>query len=304
MNKIIVIAGPTASGKSQLGIQLAKKLNTEIISCDSMQVYKEMNIGTAKPTLEEMEGIKHHMLDVVSPNEDFNVVKYIEMTKKIIEDMLSKNMIPILVGGTGLYVEALIYNIEFSDTYIDAKYREELSKFAKTNGNEALYERLKEIDIEYAKKIHINDTKRIIRALEVYHQTGKTITEYNLMSKNKKSPYDFYLFGINVDRQKLYDDINKRIDVMLDKGLVDEVKGIYEKYDMFPTAMQGLGYKEVKQYLQNECTYDEMLEKLKMETRRYAKRQLTWFRRYENMVWLDKEKMNIDKMVEYIIANI
>ncbi len=302
--KVIVIGGPTASGKSQLGIQLAKRLDTEIISCDSMQVYKEMNIGTAKPTNQEMSGIKHYMIDVVAPNEEFNVVKYVQMVRPIIQEILSRNKIPIIVGGTGMYVEALIYNIEFSDSNIDNNYRKELLEISKKEGNEKLYEKLEQIDAEYAKKIHINDTKRIIRGLEVYQQTGKTVTYYNSLSKLNESPYDFYIFGINIDREKLYQGINERIDNMLNNGLVEEVRDIYNKYKQFPTAMQGLGYKEVVQYLKNEYSYEQMVEKLKMETRRYAKRQLTWFRRYANMIWFDKEKMSMNEMIDAIMSGL
>lgn len=275
-------------------------LDTQIVSCDSMQVYKQMDIGTAKPTKQEMEGITHHMIDVVYPNEDFNVLKYTKMTKDILNNIISKNMIPIIVGGTGLYVEALIHNLQFSEGKIDNEYREELLTISKNEGNEKLYEMLKQVDMEYANKIHINDTKRIIRGLEVYKNTGHTMTYYNSISKQKESEYDFYLFGINMEREKLYEKINKRVDIMLAQGLVEEVKNIYNQYNEFPTAMQGLGYKEVVEYLKNECTYEQMVEKIKIETRHYAKRQLTWFRRYEQMQWLDSNQMDTQQMAEYI----
>lgn len=283
-----------------MAIQLAQNINAEIISCDSMQVYKEMNIGTAKPSIKERNDIPHYMLDVVYPNEDFNVVKYIQMTKPIIDDIISRGKIPIIVGGTGLYVEALVYNIEFSECVIDHEYRNELEEISKREGNEKLYNELKTIDPNFASKISVNDKKRIIRGLEVYHQTGNTMTYYNNQSKRKESLYDFYLFGIVEDRKKLYERINSRIDSMLETGLVDEVKALYTKYNEFPTSMQGLGYKEVVAYLNNEYSYDEMVEKLKMDTRRYAKRQLTWFRRYSNMVWFDKENISIDNMISSI----
>lgn len=298
--KVIIIGGPTASGKSKLALELAQKIDGEIISCDSMQVYIDMDIGTAKPTKEDMQKVKHYMIDIVKPNESFNVVQYINMVKLIIEDVLKRNKVPILVGGTGLYIESLINNIEFVESENDYEYRKELEEFSKDNGNEILYKKLLDIDPEFANSIHVNDTKRIIRGLEVYRKTGNTITYYNKKSREKESPYTFYLFGIIEDREKLYERINKRIDKMLENGLVNEVERIYKKYNNFPTAMQGLGYKEVVSFLNNKYSYEEMVEKLKMETRRYAKRQLTWFRRYKDMVWLDKEKMAIDDMVEQI----
>lgn len=283
-----------------MAIQLAQNINSEVVSCDSMQVYKEMNIGTAKPTIEERKNVPHYMLDVVYPNEDFNVVKYIEMAIKIINNIISRGKIPIIVGGTGLYVEALVYNIEFSECVIDYEYRAKLEEVSKIEGNEKLYNELKRIDPDFASKISVNDKKRIIRGLEVYHQTGNTMTYYNNQSKRKESPYDFYLFGITEDREKLYERINSRVDTMLEKGLVDEVKMLYAKYSEFPTSMQGLGYKEVVAYLNNEYSYEDMIEKLKMDTRRYAKRQMTWFRRYPNMIWFDKKDMSIDNMINDI----
>lgn len=298
--KIIIIGGPTASGKSNLALKLAQKINGEIISCDSMQVYRQMDIGTAKPTQEDMQIVKHHMIDIVNPDERFDVVRYIKMVKPIIEDILKRNKVPIFVGGTGLYVESLINNIEFAESENDYEYRKELEEFSKVNGNEDLYNRLLNIDPEFAQNIHINDTKRIIRGLEVYHKTGNTMTYYNEKSREKESPYKFYLFGIIEDREKLYERINNRVDKMLENGLIDEVKNIYQAYNNFPTAMQGLGYKEVVSYLNDEYTYEEMVEKLKMETRRYAKRQFTWFRRYKDMVWLDREGMSLNDMINEI----
>ena len=298
--KVIIITGPTASGKTSLSIELAKKINGEIICADSMQVYRKMNIGTAKPTLEEMEGIKHYMLDVVDPDEEFNVVKYKQLAEKCIEEIFKKGKVPILVGGTGLYVESLIKNIKFSESNIDNEYREKLTKLANENGNDYIYNMLKEIDPISCQRIHLNDTKRIIRALEVYEQTGKTITQHNEESLQELK-YQYILFGIDMDREILYDRINKRVDIMLEVGLIEEVKDIYNSYKCFPTAMQGLGYKEVVQYLENDISYEEMIEKLKMETRRYAKRQLTWFRRYKDMIWLNREKLNINEMLDIII---
>ncbi len=298
--KVIVIVGPTASGKTGLSIELAKKINGEIISCDSMQVYKEMNIGTAKPTIEEMQGIKHYMFDVVRPDEEFNVAKYKQMAQTCIEEILQKGKTPIIVGGTGLYVESLIYNIEFSETKIDYKYREELEDIAKEKGNEEIYNMLKKIDIDITNKIHLNDTKRIIRALEVYHQTGKNMTYHNEHSRKNETKYEFMIYGLTMDREKLYNRINQRVDIMLNQGLIEEVKEICQKYKSFPTSMQGLGYKEVVKYLNNEYSYDEMIDILKMETRRYAKRQLTWFRKYNNLIWLNADELKKQEMIEKI----
>ena len=302
--KVIIIAGPTASGKTGLSIKLAKKINGEIVSSDSMQIYREMNIGTAKPTVEEMDGIKHYMFDVVYPNEEFNVVKYKKMAEQAIDEILEKGKTPIVVGGTGLYIEALVNNIEFSETVIDEKYRNELQKIADEEGNEKIYNMLKEIDEEACEKIHLNDTKRIIRALEVYKQTGKTITYHNKISKLNDTKYDYYIYGLTMNREKLYDRINQRVDIMLEQGLVYEVKNICSKYEKFPTAMQGLGYKEVVKYINGEYSYDEMIDVLKMETRRYAKRQLTWFRRYKNLKWLNFDELTSDKMIDIICNDI
>ncbi|MBE5821210.1 MAG: tRNA (adenosine(37)-N6)-dimethylallyltransferase MiaA [Clostridiales bacterium] len=302
--KVVIIAGPTASGKTGLSIKLAKQINGEIVSCDSMQIYKEMNIGTAKPTIEEMDGIKHYMFDVVYPNEEFNVAVYKEMAEKCINEILEKGKTPILVGGTGLYIEALINNIEFAETEIDEKYRNELEKLAKEQGNEVIYNMLKEVDPKACEKIHINNTKRIIRALEVYKQTGKNITYHNEMSKQNEAKYEYLLYGLTMDREKLYERINIRVDIMLKDGLIKEVEEITNKYNSFPTSMQGIGYKEVQKYLKNEYTYDEMIEILKQETRRYAKRQLTWFRRYDNLTWLDWDKLSQDEMIQKICEDL
>ncbi len=295
--KVIIIGGATASGKSSLAMKLAKELNTEIISCDSMQVYREMNIGTAKPSIEDMNSVKHYMIDIINPDEDFNVVKYVSMVNPLIEDILSRNKIPIIVGGTGLYVEALMNNIDFSEKSIDLDYRKEMEKVAKEKGNEEIYNMLKEIDIDSANRLNINDTKRIIRALEVYHTTGQTITYYNSISKNKDSKYDFILFGIDVPREELYQRINDRVDKMLEKGLVNEVKEIYNKYSKFPTAMQGLGYKEEIRYLKEEITLEEMIELIKKETRHYAKRQITWFKAYKSIIWLSPQS-SIEEIIQ------
>ena len=285
--KVIVICGPTASGKTALSIELAKKINGEIISADSMQIYKDMNIGTAKPKQEEMQGIKHYMLDYVSPEERYSVAQYKKDAKKAIKEILSKGKTPIIVGGTGLYVDSLIYEIEYNDIKIDEKYRKELEDIAEQQGLETLYKMALEIDPVAMKKISSNDRKRIIRVLEIYKSTGKTKTEQEKESRKNPVEYNYKIFAINRDREDLYQRINKRVDIMIEQGLIEEVNTILEKYKKFPTAMQGLGYKEVVDYLNGKYTKEEMIEKIKMETRRYAKRQLTWFRKNKQTIWLD-----------------
>ena len=285
--KVIVICGPTASGKTALSIELAKKIDGEIISCDSMQIYKDMNIGTAKVTENEMQGIKHYLVDWVSPDTRYSVADYKIDAEKAIENIISKGKIPIIVGGTGLYVDSLIYGIEYPEIEFDEEYRRKLEKEADEDGLENLYNKAKEIDEQAMQKISINDRKRIIRVLEIYHATGKNKTEQEIESRKKEVKYDYKIFAINMDREKLYERINIRVDKMIENGLIQEVENLQKKYKHFPTAMQGLGYKEVVEYLQNEITKDEMIEKIKQESRRYAKRQLTWFRKNKQTIWID-----------------
>lgn len=286
--KVIVICGPTASGKTKLSIEIAKKINGEIVSADSMQIYKEMDIGTAKPTIEEMQGIKHYLLDFVSPDKRYSVADYKKDAINAIDEIIEKNKVPIVVGGTGLYINSLIYGIEYPEIEIDIKYRNELERTAdEPDGLRKLYEMAKKIDEEAIKNISPNDKKRICRILEIYHSTGKTKTQQEIESRKNGPKYDYIVYGLNMDRDKLYDRINKRVDIMIQDGLIEEVKNVASKYKEFPTAMQGLGYKEVLEYLNGDTTKEEMIEKIKMETRRYAKRQLTWFRRYETIKWID-----------------
>ena len=242
MNKptVIVIAGPTASGKSKLAVNLAKRINGEIVSADSMQIYKDMNIGTAKISTQEMEGIKHYMIDFVMPDERYSVSAYKKQAEKCIDEILSKDKTPIVCGGTGLYINSLIYGIEFNEEKIDEDYRNELNSIAEQEGLEDLYNKAVKIDPEAMKKISKNDKKRIIRVLEIYHKTGKTKTQQDIESRKKEVKYDYKVFAINMDRSILYDRINKRVDIMMEEGLIGEVKEILEKYDKFPTAMQGL----------------------------------------------------------------
>ena len=287
--KVIVICGPTASGKTALSIELAKKINGEIISADSMQIYKDMSIGTAKPTVEEMQGIKHYLIDFVSPDERYSVAQYKQDAKKAIKEILEKGKTPIIVGGTGLYIDSLIYEIDYNDIKLDENYRKKLEKIAEKEGLERLYQEAEKIDPDAMKKISQNDKKRIMRVLEIYHSTGKTKTQQELESRKNPVEYDYRIFAINWDREKLYQRINKRVDIMIEKGLIEEVNQILNKYKKFPTAMQGLGYKEVVDYINGKYTIEEMIEKIKMETRRYAKRQLTWFRKNKQTIWIEGE---------------
>ncbi len=287
--KVVVIVGPTASGKTALSVELAKKIDGEIISSDSMQIYKDMNIGTAKVTKEEMQNIKHYLVDFVSPEERYTVSDFKKDSEKAIKEILSKGKTPIVVGGTGLYVNSLIYGIDYQDMEFDENYRNELIKKAETpEGLEQLYNEAKKIDPQAMEKISFNDKKRIMRVLEIYKATGKTKTEQEILSKQREVEYDFKVFGITLDREKLYDKINRRVDIMIEQGLENEVKNLITKYSKFPTAMQGLGYKEVVQFFEGRLTREEMIEKIKQESRRYAKRQLTWFRRNKEIIWLER----------------
>lgn len=298
--KVIVICGPTASGKTSLSISLAKKINGEIVSCDSMQIYKEMDIGSAKPTVEEMQEIKHYLVDFVSPEKRYSVSEYKEDASKAIEEIINKGKTPIIVGGTGLYLNSLIYNIQYNEMEVDLNYRRELEKEAEEYGLEVLYNRAKEIDPEAMEKVSANDKKRITRVLEIYNATVRNKTELEKKSR-KEVPYNYLIFGINMERSILYDRINKRVDIMLEQGLIEEVKNLINKYSNMPTAMQGLGYKEVKEFLDGNISKEEMIEKIKMETRRYAKRQITWFKRIENIIWLDglnKTEENVNSIME------
>lgn len=302
--KVIVIVGPTASGKTALSIELAKKIDGEIISCDSMQIYKDMNIGSAKPTIEEMQGIKHYMIDIAEPTERFSVAEYKKRSEEAIDEILQKGKVPIIVGGTGLYANSLIYNIEYNEIMLDEEYRKNLMKIAETEvGLATLYEKARIIDPVAMEKISSNDKKRIIRVLEIKHSTGKNKTELELESRKNEVKYEYKVFAINMPREILYDRINKRVDIMIENGLIDEVENIIEKYKEFPTAMQAIGYKEIVMYLKGELTKQEAIEKIKQESRRYAKRQITWFKKIENIKWIDglKDKDENIKFIQDVI---
>lgn len=300
--KVVVIVGPTASGKTALSIELAKRINGEIISSDSMQIYKDMDIGTAKVTKEEAQGIKHYLIDIISPEERYTVSDFKKDAEAAIKEILEKGKVPIVVGGTGLYVDSLIYGIEYQEMNFDESYRDELMKIAETEeGLIKLWDEANSIDPQAMLKISKNDKKRIIRVLEIYKATGKTKTEQEILSRQKGVEYDYKVFCVNMDREKLYERINKRVDIMIDAGLENEVRNLLEKYSKFPTAMQGLGYKEVVEYFDGKITRDEMIEKIKQESRRYAKRQLTWFRKNKETIWIDSMqdmKNKIDIILE------
>jgi len=294
---LIVITGPTASGKTALSVELAKRLDGEIVNADSMQIYKYMDIGTAKPDMEERQGIPHHLIDIVNPDESFSVARYCECAKEVIDDIHKRGKIPVMVGGTGLYVDSLVNNIQFSEIEPDEDYRMEMENLADQKGNQYIYNMLLDIDPEGASKIKVADRKRVIRALEVYHLTGKTITWHNQQSRSVPSPYNTTMFAIDVDREALYDKINRRVDIMVKNGLVDEVKKILDmgiKKDT--TAMQAIGYKEIAEYLQGVITLEEAIDKIKQGSRRYAKRQLTWYRRNEKINWVK----NIDEVMRIL----
>jgi len=291
MEPVIVIVGPTASGKTGVSIELAKLINGSIISADSMQVYKYMNIGTAKPDEAEKSGITHYMLDVVEPDEDFSVARYRQMALECIEEIVRQKKRPVVVGGTGLYINSLIHNISFSETIRDEELREELKREAEEKGNKYLHDKLKEVDPEAAARIHENDVKRVIRALEVYKHTNLPISKHNQLSRLEPPAYNYIIFGLNWDREKLYERIEKRVDAMLEAGLVDEVKSLIQMgYDLGNTARQAIGYKEVLKYLRGEYSFEETKYILKRDTRRYAKRQLTWFRHLQGINWIEMDE--------------
>lgn len=293
---MVILTGPTAVGKTALSIELAKKINGAIISADSMQVYKYMDIGSAKIMPEEMQNIKHYLVDELLPTDEFHIVKFQEMAKAALEEIYSDGKIPIIVGGTGFYIQGLLYDIDFSKQDADYEYRMELEAFAKEHGAKALHERLRKIDPVSYETIHANNIKRVIRALEYYHLSGKPISEHNEQERQKESPYHFAYFVLNDDRKNLYDRIEKRIDIMLEQGLLEEVTGLKQMgchKDM--VSMQGLGYKEILAYLDGECSLEEAVDLLKKETRHFAKRQLTWFRRERDVIWFDKSKYSYDE---------
>lgn len=300
--KAIVVVGPTASGKTSLGIHIAKKYNGEVISADSMQIYKEMSVSTAKPTIEEMDGIKHHLIDFLGVTETYSVSDYCRDAKKVFDDIVSRGKMPVIVGGTGLYIDSFITNTKFLDNAHSDDIRNKLQSQAEIEGIANLYARLKDIDPAAAEKIHPNNSVRIIRALEVYETTGKTITQQTEASHNEEPFIDPLYIGINYfDRDILYDRINRRVDIMLENGLLEEAGNLFsDKYSK--TAVNSIGCKEMKPYLDGDATLPECIEKLKTSTRHYAKRQLTWFRRNEAVNWVYPDTQSSDELYNHVDA--
>ena len=286
MNRVIVICGPTASGKTALAVELAKIYDGEVVSADSMQIYTDMDIASAKPTAEEQQGIPHHLVGFLDPSESFSVAEYVRLCDERVRDILSRGKTPIICGGTGLYISSFVDNLTFDDSEQDFSFREEMRKYAEEHGNAALLEKLREIDPETAGTLHENNVGRVIRALEVYHTTGHTISEAKAMSRQSPSPYEFVMIALDFDdREMLRDRINRRVDDMVRRGLSDEARRCFEQPER-PTAAQAIGCKELYPYFRGERPLEECIEELKLRTRQYAKRQMTWFRRDERIVHL------------------
>ena len=298
MKPLVILTGPTAVGKTNLSIGLAKRINGEIISADSMQVYRKMDIGTAKIMPEEMDGVPHHLIDVLDPKEPFNVVLFKELATKAMDDIYARGRIPVIVGGTGFYIQAVLYDIHFDENDDDKSYRTYLEQLAEKHGNLCLHQMLEKVDPASAAAIHYNNRKRVIRALEFYKETGIPISEHNEKESKRISPYNFEYFVLNDARSKLYDRIDRRIDIMLEAGLLDEVKLLVsEGYSRELVSMQGLGYKEIIDYIQGRCTLDEAVYTLKRDTRHFAKRQITWFKREKHVTWVDKSEYDSESEI-------
>ena len=293
---MIILTGPTAVGKSALSVELAKKINGAVISADSMQVYRHMDIGSAKITPEEMQGVTHYMIDELEPDEEFHVVRFVTMAKEYLKEIYADGKIPIIAGGTGFYIQALLYDIDFTEQQCDETYRRQLEDLAREHGAEYLHGMLREVDPASAEAIHANNIKRVIRALEFYHLSGKKISEHNETERQKQSPYNFAYFVLTDERTKLYERIDRRVDAMMEAGLVEEVKKLKSMgCSRAMVSMQGLGYKEILAYLDGECTLAEAVYIIKRETRHFAKRQLTWFKRERDVIWLDKQAFGYDE---------
>ena len=303
--KLLVLGGPTAVGKTELSIKLAKELKGEIISADSMQIYKYMNIGSAKVTEQEMDGIKHHLIDVIEPNVPFSVADFKEYGEIALKNILSKNKFPIIAGGTGLYINSLTCNMTFTEAEKDEEYRLYLEKLSEEKGNDFVHEMLKEIDPISYKEIHANNRKRVIRALEVYKLTKKPFSSFNAGEDFYKSDYDVYYYVLTMNRDKLYERINKRVDIMIEKGLLEECIKLREMgYTSDMQSMQGIGYKEILYYLENKISFEDAVNMIKQGSRNYAKRQLTWFRRDKRCIFLDKDVMSEDEILHKVLNDI
>ena len=304
---LVVLTGPTAVGKTRLSIDLAKAVGGEIISADSMQVYRYMDIGSAKIRKEEMEGVPHHLIDVLDPREEFHVQKFQQMAKASMEGIYERGHIPILTGGTGFYIQAVLYDIDFTEEETGGACRKELEQYAKEHGALALHRRLEAVDPKSACAIHPNNVKRVVRALEYYEQTGEQMSLHNEKAREKASPYSFAYFVLNEDRRKLYEKIDRRVDLMMEKGLANEVQKLKDMgCDSHMVSMQGLGYKEVLAYLNGEYSLNEAVYRIKRDTRHFAKRQITWFKRERNVIWVTKEAFQNDetKILAFMLDHI
>lgn len=304
---LVILTGPTAVGKTEISIKLAKAINGEIISADSIQVYKHFDIGSAKVTKEEMDGVKHYLIDVLEPDEEFNIYVFKKLAIEAMDEIYAKGKIPIIAGGTGFYIQALLYDVEFSEEEGDKTYRHMLEKKAEIEGVTSIHNMLKEIDPEAAKEIHENNLKRVIRALEYYNETGMRISEHNKEQRQKESPYNFKYYVLNMDREKLYNRINLRVDIMVENGLIEEVTKLKEMgYGKELNSMQGIGYKEIRDYVDGVYDLDTAIETLKKNTRNFAKRQITWFKREKEVVWLNHEEFHNDKdkILDYILDDL
>ena len=293
---LLILTGPTAAGKTELSIALARKLNGAIISADSMQVYKYMDIGSAKIRPEEMQGVRHYLVDVLDPRDEFNVARFQQMAREAMEEIYQRGQLPIIVGGTGFYIQALLKEVDFQESSGELPLRKELEETARTEGGAVLYERLKQVDPESARAIHPHNVKRVIRALEYYQETGRPISSHNEEQREKKPPYTYAYFVLNDDRARLYERIDRRVDRMIEQGLVEEVRWLKEHgYDRSLVSMQGLGYKELFPYLDGTCSLEEAVEIIKRDTRHFAKRQITWFKREPDVIWLNQQEFGYDK---------
>lgn len=305
MNKIIAIAGPTAVGKTKFAIEVAKAFDGEVVSCDSMQLYKYMDIGSAKPTEEEMKQAKHHLVDFLDPRDDFSVAKYQQLAKDAIKDILSRGKVPVISGGTGLYLNSLLYDMDFSSVPEDFSYRNELTELAEREGHFVLHEMLEKLDAEAASKIHPNNVKKVIRALERLKEGEGKVKQFSEI-KEETSEYEVILIGLTRNRAELYERVNKRVDLLIEAGLLDEVKGLMEMgLTSENISMKGIGYKEIIEYFQGKYTLEEAVDTVKKNTRHYAKKQLTWFRRYDKMIWYDiseyaDDEAAIEDMVQWL----
>jgi len=304
---MIILTGPTAVGKTELSIRLAKEIGGEIISADSMQVYRGMDIGTAKITKEEMQGVRHHLIDCLNPDEEFNVAVFQEMAKEAALDIISRGKVPVLTGGTAFYIQALLYGIDFNEEEHDDSYRNAMYEIGiDEEGKKKLHAMLCKVDAEYADTVHYNNMKRVVRALEYHHFTGRKFSEYNEQQRLKEAEYDFCYFVLNDERAHLYERINKRVDIMMENGLLEEVKALKAKgYSDDLVSMQGVGYKEIILYLNGAISLEESVELIKKNTRHFAKRQLTWFRKEDDVIWVDKQGFDYEdeKILEYMYSH-